>query len=317
MDQQLKKNVISLTALQMGNYLVPLITLPWMTRVLGPDGYGRLGFATAIISYFVLLTEWGFNLSGTRDVAIARDLLTVRSRIFWQVVFARASLGVLGVVLLTLLIFGIPRLGDNALLLGITFVGVLAAVLSPVFYLQGVERVASMAGTNLIVKFLSVPLILTFVQDTDGLYVAALIQSMVLLMSAEINFWVLMRSGEIAFIRPNVSEVFTEIKASASLFFSTAAVSLYTNSSTAILGFVASDKAVGVFLAAYTVVRAALGLMGPVSQALFPRVSYLLKHDRGRAEQLLGRLFVLQSGLGLVFSLLHIVTGKQIGRAHV
>jgi len=127
---------------------------------------------------------------------------------------------------------------------------------------------------------------------------------MVLLGSASANLWVLMRSGEIPFVLPNLARVMRQIHVSSSLFLSNAAISLYTNSSTVILGFVASDAAVGAFVAAYTVVRAALGLMGPISQALFPRISFLLNNQREQAEQLLGRVFLLQAGIGLLFTLL-------------
>lgn len=80
------------------------------------------------------------------------------------------------------------------------------------------------------------------------------------------------------------------------------ASSLYTNSSAAILGFISTEAAVGAFVAAYTLIRAVLGLMGAVTQALFPRMSWLLVHERARAEQMLRRVFMLQSALGFAAS---------------
>ena len=92
----LKANVASLFLVQLANYAMPLITLPWLTRTLGPDGFGRLSFCTAINAYLVLLCDFGFNLSATRDIAVHSHDKLERSRIFWTTLTAKASLAVLG-----------------------------------------------------------------------------------------------------------------------------------------------------------------------------------------------------------------------------
>ena len=84
MAHQLKKNVFALTLLQVGNYLVPIAILPYLTRVLGVDGFGRIGFAAAFTMYFVLIVEWGFNLSSTRDVSVLRADKVARSGKRWR-----------------------------------------------------------------------------------------------------------------------------------------------------------------------------------------------------------------------------------------
>ncbi|WP_152598444.1 oligosaccharide flippase family protein, partial [Aeromonas lacus] len=83
MDKTLFKNIASLFGIQGMNYLIPLITLPYLVRVLDPIGYGSLGFALAIVQYCCMLTDYGFNWSVTQQIAVYRDDKLKVSKLFW------------------------------------------------------------------------------------------------------------------------------------------------------------------------------------------------------------------------------------------
>ncbi len=80
--KRITENILSLFSLQGFNYILPLITFPYLTRVLGPDKYGLVVFALAFMGYFQILTDYGFNLSATREVSIHRSDDTKISQIF-------------------------------------------------------------------------------------------------------------------------------------------------------------------------------------------------------------------------------------------
>lgn len=308
MAASLKRNILYSVSLQLGNYTVPLLTLPWLTRALGIEGFGRLGFATAVVAYFILLAEWGYQpLSATRDVAVVKDNPHKRSQIFWGVMAGRTLLSLFGFAGLALLIRLVEKLSVNSELLWILSIGVFASVISPVFYLQGIEKISRATIVNLCVKLASVPLVFLLVHDVADIYVAALIQSLSLCIAALISLWDALRKKEILWVRPTWFQVALLLKKTTTPFISNLASNLYTNSSAAILGFVSTEVVVGAFVAAYTLIKAVLGLMGAVSQALFPRISWLLAHDRARAEQMLRRIFVSQSALGLTASVCTVV----------
>src|SRR5579863_4602273 len=110
--QLLIENITSLTLLQGLNYVVPLITLPYLVRVLHPSHFGLLAFAQGIVLYFDFLTDFGFNFSQTRAIAACKQSPDAVSRIFWSTIYAKASLMCVSAVALTLLVAFTPKLRE-------------------------------------------------------------------------------------------------------------------------------------------------------------------------------------------------------------
>lgn len=302
MDRQLKKNVASLTLLQIGNYLVPLVTLPYLTRMLGVDGFGQFGFVTAFTMYFVLVVDWGFNLSSTRDVAVAREDKLARSTVFWETIASRSFLTVASALLLFVLISLVPKLGEQSKLLWLGILQVLASTLSTAFYYQGIEKMGRMALTNLGIRLLSIPLLFCFVLGKNDIEIAFAIQVGCFLLASLVNLALLMSSREILWSCPSFQGVVGRVFGAFPLFLSTAGASLYNNSNAVVLGFVASEAAVGYFVAGFTLVKAVVGLTGPFGQAVFPRISHLIAVESAETSSFLRRMLLWQFLIGAVLT---------------
>lgn len=307
MDEQLKKNTISLTLLQIGQYLVPLIILPYLARVLGVDGFGQIGFATAFTVYFILVVEWGFNLYSTREVSVTRFDRLARSAVFWETLLARAMLSAVVIFLLFTLISLVPRLFEVSTLLWLGVLQVLSASISTSFYYQGIEKMTAMAVINLGVRVISIPLIILFVKNEGQVLLAFGIQTGCFLLASLVNLLILLKSGDIAWLRPSLRNTWGMTVKSFPLFLSYAGSSLYTNSNTVILGFVSSQAAVGYFVAGFTLVKAVVGLTAPFAQAVFPRASQTLSPRSGHSEKFLIKIFRMQGFLGLALSIALII----------
>lgn len=302
MDQRLKKNVISLTLIQMGNYLVPLAVLPCLTRVLGVGGFGQIGFATAFTMYFVLLVEWGFNLSSTRDIAVARSDKLARSTVFWETLTVKFTLTIVCAFILAILVSLAPKLSQSSTLLWLGMLQVMASTLSTGFYYQGIEKMGVMALVNLGVRMCSIPLTIFLVREAEDVVLAFAIQTSCFFVASLVNLLLLLRTNEIAWVPPKLTGTKQAFWNGFPLFLSAAGTSLYTNSNAVILGLVTSEAAVGYFVAGFTLVKAAVGLSGPFAQAVFPRASYALSSDDTSAGVFMGDAVRLQGLLGAALS---------------
>jgi len=303
MNQRLKKNVVSLSLLQCGQYLIPLIILPHLTRVLGVEGFGQFGLALAITLYLVLVVEWGFNISSTREVSIYRHDKRSRSVVFWETVTARFFLTLLIIFLLLVLVSIFPNLGNLSGLLWLVMLQVLSATLSTSFYFQGIEKVGQMALINLSIRLLSVPLILIFVRHEDQVALAFGIQTGCFLLASLVNLAMLLTQGQIVWLRPYCLGVKKALLSGFPLFLSSVGTSLYTNTNVIILGFLTTEAVVGIFVAGFTLVRAVVGLSGPVAQAIFPRASREFSAGDGMPTAFVKRMLWMQVLLGLLLSL--------------
>ncbi|WP_431621550.1 oligosaccharide flippase family protein, partial [Enterobacter hormaechei] len=111
------KNIIYLFGMQGVNYLIPLIVLPYLVRVLGPQEYGRLGFSVAIIQYLVLLIDFGFNLLSSSRIAKNKNNLSIVSRIYSITILSKLAISLFIISITIILVFSFPKLYDIRFLL--------------------------------------------------------------------------------------------------------------------------------------------------------------------------------------------------------
>lgn len=292
----LLNNILSLAFLQGANYLLPLITLPFLVRTLGIDAFGRLSFGLAIAQYFVILTEYGFNLSATRAVAMRQENKKEVSIIFWSVVSCKLLLCCLGLVLIIICSNYFTSLKVIQPILFATYLLVLGNVLFPVWLFQGMEAMWHVTIASVIAKLLTLPAIFLFVSSSADSWLAALIQGMAPVAAGVISIFILWRLDWISWSRPEFAQIRAQFVDGWHVFISTGAVALYTATTTTLLGMLAGYAAVGQFTAADKIRQAVQGLVTPVSQALYPRINAMVKNNRAAAIGLI-RIQLLWQGL--------------------
>ena len=308
----LRKNIVSLFLWQVATYVLPLATFPYMTHVLGVDHFGLLVFSQAIMVYGVMITDWGFGLSASQDVARHQSDHAYISKLFWETMLAKLLLAGLSLLVLLLAIAIIPRLWSMAAVLLLSWLAVLGSALTLNWLLQGLERMGRFVMAGLIGRLTSIPLIFIFVHRPQDVAMAAAIQSFAVFVGAGASMFVARQVGVIHWVRPSLQGAVTQLRAGYPMFVAAVAMNVYTVSNTVVLGAMTSPREVGFFSGADKLRTAAQGLLSPLSQAVYPRANALMAESREAGLAFLRKVLVWQGGLALCISLGLMVTAKWL-----
>jgi PST family polysaccharide transporter len=270
----------SLFVLQGANYLLPLIVVPYLVRVLGPEKFGAVAFAQAFSVYFVLIADYGFNLSATREISIYRTDPDKIAEIVSTVMTIKCVLMVLGAVATSAIVASVPRFRHDWTLYAASYLAVAGSVAFPLWLFQGLERMRFVTIFNIAGRLVSIAAIFLWVkQESDYIYAAGF-QAGGTLLAGVMSWGVMHLLVPVRLPRPTYATVGKHLREGWHVFISTAAISLYTASNTLILGLLAGNVAVGYFSAAEKLIRAVQGLVRPVSQAIYPHISNLVSQSR-------------------------------------
>ncbi len=269
----LLENFISLGALQIVSYVIPLINLPYLSRVLGVDKFGLVFFAFAFMQYFIILTDYGFGLSATREIAVNRHNKNNLSNIFSAVTFIKFCLLVISFIILVLCMIFVPKLHENWLVFMLSFLMVVGNAIYPVWFFQGMERMKYITFLNILSKIIFLILIFIFVKKSDDYIIVPLLNSMGFLVSGAIGMYFAIKHLGAKLYIPRWRTVKKQFKYSSEFFLSRASVSAYTNTNSFCLGLIGSSVMVGYYVAAEKIYQAINGLCYPLTNALYPFVA--------------------------------------------
>ena len=318
-EHRVVRNILWLFSLQGLNYLVPLAVLPYLVRVLGIERYGLIAFAQSFAQYFVVLTDYGFNLSATKQITRIRSDRALVSNLFWCVIILKVLLMFLGIVILSLLITIIPRFRAEPLLYAAAYLAVVGTVLFPIWLFQGMEQMKYISIVSGSTKLASAVALFLFVRHSYDYVLALGILSGGMFAAGLLGFAVAIRTFAIAPQLPAIGDVINTLRDGWHLFVSTAATSFYTNSNVFLVGVIAGNAQAGYFSAAEKIVRGMQAMLGPITQAIYPHVNSLMGRSRDLALAFLRKGFVWISILSFTPSLLlfifagpvaHLVVGR-------
>jgi len=297
------KNAASLYVIQFANYILPLITVPYLVRVLGPTGYGTIAFGRSLIAYFALFVDYGFALSATRKISVKRNDPIAVSRIAFSVWAAKILLCTVGFAVLLPLVTVVPKLRDVSVLLLILYGLTVGNALFPTWLFQGMERMVSISVINLVMRFFVVIGIFTMIHRPEDYLLYGGLTSFGSIAAGVVGAGVAFWMFQLRPVIPSWRGIQEALAEGWTLFLSTASVSLYTTGNALILGLLTNHTVVGYYSAAERIVKAVAGLLGPISQAVYPRFSKMASESKSSVLYWARRGLLLQSSLGLFLSI--------------
>ncbi|WP_267962618.1 flippase [Thermus brockianus] len=293
---QTGRNLLYLYLVQGANYLFPLLTLPYLTRVLGPEGFGVMALGQSFALYLQLLVEFGFSLSGTREVARYRGDREMIARIFSGVMGAKVVL-VLPAALVAFLALNLPPFRGKEEVVWAAFFWAVVWGFSPVWVFQGLERMREVAFLEVLTRGLATLGVFLLVRTPMDAYLPLLLNGIGALVATGLGIVWLAKLFPLR--SPSFREGVAFLGLGGRLFLFRLAVSLYTAANPLILGFFAPPSQVGLYAGAERLTKAVLGLLEPFNRAFFPRFARLVGQDP-RAAGFLGiRVLGAMSGLAV------------------
>jgi PST family polysaccharide transporter len=290
-------NIFSLGTIQLVNYILPLLTVPYLVRILKPDYYGLIAFSTATITYFIMLTDYGFNLSATRQISIHRKNLKKVNEIFSATIFIQAALLLVSFILLSGLVFTFEIFSKNWELYYISFGMVIGHFLFPAWLFQGLEKMKYITIINVITKTTLTLLVFIVVKQQKDYLLIPVLTSLSFIISGIFSLVIAKYYFHISFFWPKKIVVLSQLKKGWFIFSSNLSVSLFTTSTTFILGIFTDNQSVGLFAAADKIITAIKGLNAPISQSIYPVISKKIVENKRE-----GISFILKFGKIIIFS---------------
>ena len=273
-------NMAYLTVLQAVSYLFPLLTMPYLARVLGADGLGKIAFAAAVIMWLQTVTDWGFNYTATREVAKERDNWDKVSLVFSTVLWARCLLALFSLLVLTVLIAAVPRFRENWLILLFTFIQVPTNILFPSWFFQALERMKYLTIFGVAIRFVFTVSVFVFIRTKADYLLQPLLVSLGYLTSGLLAMYIILRNWKVRLMAVPFSNIMQTVKGSTNVFINNLMPNLYNSFSVILLGMFCPPANTGLYDAGKKLTTLSNTLMSVFSRTFFPYLSRKIeKHN--------------------------------------
>lgn len=271
----LLKNTVFLYILTFSNYLFLFMTVPYQTRIFGPEIFGILGFATAFSLYFSLIIDFGFILSATKQVSQNANDKNKLSQILTSVSLIKLALFILMMAIFTIAAIHIEVIKSNFAIMVLYLILAGLNGLIPDYIYRGLEKMKMITIRTVIVRFLFTVLIFVFLKDSSQIYLVPIFQICGAIVALIFVWYDLVNNYNIRFAKTSYNFIRVLLFDSMPYFLSRIASSIYSVSNTVILGFIyPAGVVVGLYSSADKIKSIAGQACSPIADSLYP---YLLR----------------------------------------
>jgi len=294
-------NFASLSVLQAITYLLPVIVLPYLFRVIGPAKFGLIAFAQAFVQYFMIITDYGFSISATREISLCREEKDKVCAVFSSVMTVKIALALLSFVALSLIVYFVPKFRQDHLVYLFSFGAVIGSTLFPVWFFQGTEKMRHIADLNIIGGVFFVASIFIFVKAPEDYLLVPLINSGVYLISGLLGLYIVFRKFGVSFRFQGYKNIRKQLKAGWDIFISIVAINAYTTTRIFTVGLLASNTITGYYSIAERIANFVQTFpLISFSQALFPRLSKIYNKNKAKAAKIMLRIQHITINISLI-----------------
>lgn len=275
-NKSLKVNFVMNMMLTMSSFIFPLITFPYVSRILLPVGTGKVSFATSFVSYFVMVSQLGIPTYGIRACAKVRDDKEKLTKIAHELLFINMIMCILSYVALGVVLKYIPRLqSDRELYIIISFTIILNAIGMEWLY-KALEQYTYITIRSVLFKFVALIAMFVLIQNQEDYVIYGAISIFAASASNILNFINVRKYIDLKWMG-NYS-LRRHLKPIATFFAIACAGTIYTSLDNVMLGFMTTDTDVGYYNAAVKIKTILISIVTSLGSVLLPRASYYVEN---------------------------------------
>lgn len=279
--KSIKLNFIMNTILTMSSFIFPLITFPYVSRVLLPAGTGKVSMATSVITYFSMFAQLGIPTYGIRACAKVRDDRNELSKVAQELLLINIIMSIISYVVLFVLLFSVPKFRcEKELYVVLSFSIILTAIGMEWLY-KALEQYTYITVRSVIFKFIAlIGMFFLIHKQTDYIVYGGI----TIFAASASNILNLINAHKYIYLKPIGNYNFRRHLKPVLVFFAmSCATVIYTNLDTVMLGFMATDTDVGYYNAAVKIKGILVSIVTSLGTVLLPRVSYYIQ--RGEVKE--------------------------------
>ena len=309
------ENFFSLSTLQSINYLLPVIVLPYLIRIIGPEKFGLIAFAQAFVQYFMILTDYGFSLSATRKISLCKEHKQKISTIFSSVMTVKILLALASFLILLICIHFIPKFKDDWLVYVFSFGAVIGNTLFPVWFFQGTEKMRYIAIVNITGGIIYALCMFFFVRSPADYLWVPFLNSLFFLVTGYLGLRIAFKKFGLQFVFQTYGSIRQELKTGWDIFISTVAVNAYTTTRIFVVGLLTNNTITGYYSISEKIANFIQAFpLASFSQAIYPRLSRIFVKNKQRALRVMGKAQDITTATGVICLPVIFVFAPQIIR---
>lgn len=285
-------NFMALGILQGTNFLLPVLVMPFVIKKIGADGYGVVAVAQVVMLIFCTITEYGFNLTATRALALHRENVLKNARLFFTVLAAKMIICAVLFVVLLLLITLVPffKLHFQLYLLGFTWVIGQSLLVS--WFFQGMEKMKYITIYTLLARLLFVVLVFAFIRHKDDNRFFILFMGIGSLIAGVLSIFQAIRLCQLPVIRPLWRDVMQELKDGWTVMLSNISINTFLSINVFLLRIFTNDLVAGYYSVAEKIFLATRQIPVLFSQVIYPPVCQLIEKGAAATRSFFRSVYV-------------------------
>ena len=277
MARSVKANFIYNMIGTVSGFLFPMITFPYVSRVIMAEGLGLVQFYNSIINYVVLLTSLGIPLYATREIARVRDNVADLSRTTTEIISLNLILNIVGYASIFIMCYTIDEVMQNIPLFLLLSTSIVLTTIGCPWFFSGVEDFKFITLRGLAVRVVSTIFLFLFVRDKSDLMLYALYNVIASVGANVLNFIRLRKYIRLSAFKPKELNIWRHLKPAFAIFVFNLITSIYVNLDKVMVGFLKDNESVGYYTAATTISHIFLTAVTSLGVVMLPRLSNLVK----------------------------------------